>query len=193
MKEVQKQEHLITPTPFFCWADHLCLSRCCDGSPLWRGCHEVFLHVLTEESFCLFTPELVCHIYRSCPLLQWGIGAAQTLSSWMLMTIWPPIDLRHKCNPRCKHTHLPGRPDRQTPSTLTDWSWGPVFVQNGHMFEQGSLGCLCNHVRWRKSSREKSLQVKRAQGHIVEIKIPTKRVIFIFPECYILIHSKKSN
>lgn len=65
MKGLQKQKRLITPSPFFCSADHPRSSRCWNGSPLWRGCHEVFLHVLTEESFLLFTPELACHIYRS--------------------------------------------------------------------------------------------------------------------------------
>lgn len=110
MKGVQKQKHLITP--FFCLPDHLCSSRCWNGSPPLKRLSWGVLHVLTEESFILFTPELACHIYRwrlsLCP--SGASGQLKHLySSWMFWWhFWPLIGCSHKFNsPCCKDSQLP--------------------------------------------------------------------------------------
>lgn len=56
MERVQKQKHLITIISFLLLARSTILGLLLIWQPPWSSCHEVFLHVLTVESFLLFAP-----------------------------------------------------------------------------------------------------------------------------------------
>lgn len=101
-KGFRNKSTLQPSSPLFYLPDQLRQPCCWNGSPLWSSCHEVFLHVLTEESFLLFCPRISMSHLSIAPFILPPRGTRPALTLIqpfdVLMTLWTPIDWGHKFN-----------------------------------------------------------------------------------------------